>query len=111
MQKSYSNDLDSWYGRKERKAMHISRRQALALLANLPLVALGISSCDGSGSPTTTSSTNNMILNVGQISNSIAYFPFYVADQQGFFKKEGLSMPTRPLLGTGAKVATAVESG
>jgi NitT/TauT family transport system substrate-binding protein len=51
-----------------------------------------------------------MTLNVGQISNSIAYFPFYVADQQGFFKKEGLSMPTRPLLGTGAKVATAVES-
>lgn len=91
--------------------MYISRRQSLALLANLPLIAFGISSCSGAGSTTTTNSTNNMTLNVGQISNSIAYFPFYVADQQGFFKKEGLSMPTRPLLGTGAKVATAVESG
>ncbi|QBD83795.1 ABC transporter substrate-binding protein [Ktedonosporobacter rubrisoli] len=70
---------------------------------------MGISSCDNPGSPA--KPTNTMSLKVGQISTSVAYFPFYVADQQGFFKKEGLTIGPRPLLGTGAKVAAAVESG
>lgn len=88
--------------------MYLTRRQSLSLLASIPLAGLGISAC---GSSTPSTSTNSMSLNVGQISNSIAYFPFYVADQQGFFKKEGLQMGPRPLLGTGAKLAAAVESG
>ncbi|HLI91565.1 MAG TPA: ABC transporter substrate-binding protein [Ktedonobacteraceae bacterium] len=90
--------------------MDLTRRQTLSLLASLPLASFGIAACGGSSTPSS-SSGNNMTLRVGQISKSIAYFPFFVADQQGFFKKEGLSMGPRPLLGTGAKLAAAVESG
>ncbi len=88
--------------------MLLTRRQSLSLLVSSPLVGLGIAGC---GSTSNTHSTNDMTLKVGQISTSIAFFPFYIADQEGFFKKEGLTIGPRPLLGSGAKVATAVESG
>ncbi|MBV9230440.1 MAG: ABC transporter substrate-binding protein [Chloroflexi bacterium] len=60
--------------------------------------------------PSTTSS-NPMTLNVGQISDGIAYFPLYIAEQEGFFKDEGITLGNRPRLGTGAKVATALRAG
>jgi NitT/TauT family transport system substrate-binding protein len=94
--------------------MHISSRSFLPLLVCWLVVGLSVASCGGAGT-TTTSSTNNssssMTLNVGQISDSVAFFPFYVAEQQGYFKDEGLTLGSRPRLGTGAKVATALEAG
>lgn len=53
----------------------------------------------------------SMTLKVGQISDSIAFFPIYVAKQQGFFKQHDLQVGDIPLLGTGAKLAAALQSG
>jgi ABC-type nitrate/sulfonate/bicarbonate transport system substrate-binding protein len=52
-----------------------------------------------------------MTLNVGQTSNSAAFFPLFVAESQGYFKQEGLTLGERPRLGTGAKLAAALQSG
>jgi len=52
-----------------------------------------------------------MTLKVGQISDSIAFFPIFVARQQGFFKQHDLQVGDIPLLGTGAKLAAALQSG
>lgn len=52
-----------------------------------------------------------LTLKVGQISDSIAFFPIFVARQQGFFKQRGLEVGDIPLLGTGAKLAAALQSG
>ncbi|GAB2506787.1 ABC transporter substrate-binding protein [Nocardiopsis aegyptia] len=51
------------------------------------------------------------VLNVGQISNSVAFFPLYVAEQEGYFTEEGVELGERPRLGTGAKLAAALTSG
>jgi ABC-type nitrate/sulfonate/bicarbonate transport system substrate-binding protein len=53
----------------------------------------------------------SMTINVGQISDSIAFFPIFVARQQGFFAKHDLGVGDIPLLGTGAKLAAALQSG
>ncbi|MEU4888719.1 MULTISPECIES: ABC transporter substrate-binding protein [Streptomyces] len=50
-------------------------------------------------------------LSIGQISDSVAFFPLFIAEKRGFFKDEGLSLGDRPRLGTGAKVAAALKSG
>lgn len=52
-----------------------------------------------------------MTLQVGQISDSIAFFPIFVAKKQGFFAKHDLQVGDIPLLGTGAKLAAALQSG
>ncbi|GAA3125296.1 ABC transporter substrate-binding protein [Nonomuraea salmonea] len=57
------------------------------------------------------STTPPGVLNVGQISNSLAFFPLFVAEQQGYFTEEGVKLGERPRLGTGAKVAAALKSG
>ncbi|WP_165423698.1 ABC transporter substrate-binding protein [Ktedonosporobacter rubrisoli] len=53
-----------------------------------------------------------MTLNVGQTSSAVGYFPLYVALQKQYFKAQGLTLnPTvPPVLGTGAKMAAAIES-
>lgn len=50
-------------------------------------------------------------LNVGQISDSVAFFPLFVAEEQGFFEEENVTLGERPRLGTGAKLAAALKSG
>ncbi len=89
--------------------MHLSIRTSLSLLTCLFLVGLSITSCGGSG---TTSPTDNMTLKVGQITNAIPFFPFYVALQENFFKAQGLTLnPSTPTsMGSGAKLSTAVEA-
>jgi NitT/TauT family transport system substrate-binding protein len=87
--------------------MHISMRSLWSFLACCLLVGLSLASCGGSNA----TPGNSMALNVGQISDSVAFFPFFVAEQQGFFKKEGVTLGSRPRLGTGAKVATALSAG
>jgi NitT/TauT family transport system substrate-binding protein len=89
--------------------MSFSSRSFLPLLACWLIVGLSVVSCGGSG--TTGPTSNSMTLNVGQISDSVAFFPFYVAEQQGYFKDQGLTLGSRPRLGTGAKVATALVAG
>ena len=57
------------------------------------------------------STTPAGVLNVGQTSNSVAFFPLFVAEKNGYFTDEGITLGDRPRLGTGAKLAAAVKSG
>src|ERR671933_2970577 len=93
--------------RKERRHMRVSRYKLLPLLASLLLVSLGIAGCGeapGTSNTGSSSSGGAMKLNVGQISDSIAFFPFYVAERRGDFKDEGVTLGDRPRLGTGGKL-------
>jgi len=88
------------------------RRQAGAILSGglLGGLLLGVlAGCGTGGSGSTTTAPMN--LNVGRISNSVAFYPFYVAQQKGFFKDEGLTIGSTPVLGTGAKEAAALDAG
>ncbi|QTX04530.1 ABC transporter substrate-binding protein [Agromyces archimandritae] len=90
---------------------HRPRRRLPRLAAALALtgaVALAASACAGGGSEQADASDP---LDVGQISDSIAFFPLFVAEQQGFFDDEGVELGERPRLGTGAKLAAALTSG
>lgn len=81
-----------------------SRRAVLKGLVAAP-AALAV------GCAQRTSTTPAGVLNVGQISNSVAFFPLFIAEQNGYFAAEGITLGDRPRLGTGAKVAAALKSG
>lgn len=74
---------------------------------------LAAAGCAGQDTPGSAASagSSDMTLNVGQISDSVAFFPLFVAEENGYFEDEGLTMGERPRLGTGAKVAAALQSG
>ncbi|QFG20788.1 ABC transporter substrate-binding protein [Actinomadura sp. WMMB 499] len=76
------------------------------LLAALLVLVLAVAGCANR-----TSTTPPGTLNVGQISNSIAFFPLFIAEKKGYFAQEGVELGDRPRLGTGAKVAAALKSG
>ncbi|MGO3650428.1 ABC transporter substrate-binding protein [Agrococcus casei] len=78
---------------------------AVAAALGLTVAASGCSSDGGDGGD------GLGTLNVGQISDSIAFFPLYVAEENGYFEDEGLTLGERPRLGTGAKLAAALQSG
>ncbi|PXY22227.1 ABC transporter substrate-binding protein [Prauserella muralis] len=80
-----------------------SRRSVLKGLAAGPLLAAGCA--------TRHSTTPPGVLNIGQISNSVAFLPLFIAEHEGFFTDAGLTLGERPRLGTGAKVAAALKSG
>ncbi|WP_165423329.1 ABC transporter substrate-binding protein [Ktedonosporobacter rubrisoli] len=75
------------------------------------MVALSVAACGGAPS-TPSGSVPNMTLRVAQNTNSISFFPFYVAEQKQFFTKEGVTLDPSPpsLLGTGPKLTAALES-
>ena len=82
-----------------------------ALLAGTVLAA---AAC-GSSAPASGGSgaTTKLTLNYGQVSNSIAFFPVFVAQHQGYFAAEHVTVGPNPfpVLGTGAKVAAALAGG
>ncbi|TNC27394.1 ABC transporter substrate-binding protein [Amycolatopsis alkalitolerans] len=80
------------------------RRTILKAFSAAPLLL-------AAGCATRESTTPPGVLNVGQISNSVAFLPLFIAEKQGYFKAEGLTLGARPELGTGAKVAAALKSG
>src|SRR5690606_20544371 len=86
-----------------------TRRHLLRGALALPLGAAGLSlaacanNSDAAADP-------DAPLNVGQISNSIAFFPLHVAESKGFFEDEGVTLGERPRLGTGATLAAALTS-
>jgi NitT/TauT family transport system substrate-binding protein len=80
-----------------------SRRTVLKAFATTPLL---LTAC-----ATRYSTTPPGVLNVGQISNSVAFFPLFVAEEKGYFAAEGVQLGERPRLGTGAKVAAALKGG
>jgi NitT/TauT family transport system substrate-binding protein len=79
------------------------RRTLLKAFAATPLLLAGCA--------TRYSTTPPGVLNVGQISNSVAFFPLFVAEEKGYFAVEGVQLGERPRLGTGAKVAAALKGG
>lgn len=89
--------------------MHLSFHRPVLLLACLLLVGLSIASCGGSATP---SPTTSMTLKVGTITDAVPFFPFYVAREKNFFKAQGLTLDPAvpPLLGSGAKLSTAIEA-
>ncbi|MFL6118820.1 ABC transporter substrate-binding protein [Actinophytocola sp.] len=82
-----------------------SRRTVLTGLLAAPF-ALAAAGCAQRESTTPAG-----VLNVGQISDSVAFFPLFVAEKKGYFTDEGITLGDRPRLGTGAKVAAALKSG
>lgn len=84
-------------------------RRVSAIVAAAGLLAAA--SCGSGDQKESSSDSGKMTLKVGQISNSVAFFPLYVAEQKGFFEKEGVQVGKRPRLGTGSKLAAALTSG
>ncbi|ASR35870.1 nitrate ABC transporter substrate-binding protein [Prauserella marina] len=87
-------------------AERIARRSVLKGLVAAPLLGTALAGC-----ATRHSTTPAGTLNIGQISDSVAFLPLYIAETKGFFTEEGLTLGERPRLGTGAKVAAALKSG
>ena len=86
---------------------HMERRTLLKSLAAAPLLSAPVlAGCANRGSDTPEGT-----LNIGQISDSVAFFPLFIAEENGYFKDEGITVGERPRLGTGAKVAAALKSG
>ena len=86
-----------------------TRRLAVVALAAFGVILSGCADNGSSSKPTT--GADAMTLNVGQTSNSVAFFPLFVAEDQGYFKAEGLALGDRPRMGTGAKLAAALQAG
>jgi NitT/TauT family transport system substrate-binding protein len=87
--------------------MRLSIRHSFSLFACLLLVGLSLASCGS-----TVNASNDMTLKVAQVTNAITFFPMYIAEKEGYFKSQGLTFDpaTPPLLLSGSKVATAVET-
>jgi ABC-type nitrate/sulfonate/bicarbonate transport system substrate-binding protein len=78
----------------------ISRQHALGLLGAATATAV---------LPTAVRAAGLQPLSVGQIGNSVAFFPNFVAQKQGFFKDGGLDVTITPFA-SGTLVGTAVTS-
>jgi NitT/TauT family transport system substrate-binding protein len=90
--------------------MDFFQRPCSGSIACVLLLALSLVGCGG---PATSSTDNSsMTLKVAQVTKSISSFPMYVAEQEGFFKAQGLTLipDPPPLLSSGSKVSAAVES-
>ena len=83
-----------------------ARRGLAAATTALVLLAATVTGCAQHGS-----TSKQGTVTVGQVSNSAAFFPIYVAQQKGYFSQAGVKVGTPTILGTGAKVAAAVKSG
>jgi ABC-type nitrate/sulfonate/bicarbonate transport system substrate-binding protein len=78
----------------------ISRQHALGLLGGAAVA---------SALPTVARAAAPEAVSVGQIGNSVAFFPNFVAEKQGFFKDAGLNV-TITQFASGTLVGTAVTS-
>jgi NitT/TauT family transport system substrate-binding protein len=91
-----------------------SHRPLSAVLAATALVAAACASSPSSSPAAGGASTApQLTLNYGQVSNSIAFFPVFIAQHNGYFAAEHLTVGPNPfpVLGTGAKVAAALAGG
>ncbi len=87
-------------------ATNTRRKRVPVALSALAVLALAASGCADRGSDSAEG-----VLNVGQISDSVAFFALHVAEERGYFEEEGVELGERPRLETGAKVAAALQSG
>jgi len=89
-----------------------SKRRSFALLTPV-LAALLVAGCASSPSSAPAGNASNLTLNYGQVSNSMAFFSVFIAEHEGYFAAEHLTVGPTPftILGTGAKVAAALAGG
>lgn len=92
--------------------MRFSFQHWVSFLTSLLLIGLSLVSC---GNPGTTSSSDSMTLSFAQDTTTASFFTLYVAQQENFFKAQGLTLnpaPSTPraVLGNGTKVTAAIES-
>ncbi|MCI3275305.1 ABC transporter substrate-binding protein [Streptomyces cylindrosporus] len=87
--------------------VEMNRRQLVKGLLATGAVALAGTGCGGESAGATAVGK----LSVGQVSQSIAFFPLFVATKKGYFKDEGVAFDDPPVLGNGSKVAAALKSG
>jgi len=87
--------------------MKLFLREHVSFFVCLLLVGVALAGCGGAPS-----SAENMTLSVGQITDDVPFFPFYVARQENFFKAQGLTLnpAAAPSLNSGSKLATAIEA-
>jgi ABC-type nitrate/sulfonate/bicarbonate transport system substrate-binding protein len=81
---------------------HPSRRRFLGTAAALSGLVLTDACADRGGS------SDPMTLNIGQVSNSVAFLPLFIAKQEGYFNQQGVKIGAQTILGTGAKVSAAL---
>lgn len=74
------------------------------------MIALLASACGGTSS-SDNDSDGPLELRVVQSSKSVAYFPLFVAAEEGFFADEGLDVGEPTVLGGDSKVAAALAGG
>ncbi|HEY3994275.1 MAG TPA: ABC transporter substrate-binding protein, partial [Ktedonobacteraceae bacterium] len=95
--------------------MFVVRQRRPFLFTAFLLLCLSLAACGGGGSttqtPGSTPTQGPTTLSVCQINKSINFFPFFVAQQKGYFKAQGLSIANPPLLQVGSKVVDGVEGG
>lgn len=83
-----------------------ARRGVAAAIMSVAMLAFTVAGCANHGS-----TSKQGTLTVGQVSNSVAFFPIFIAQQKGYFAQDGVKVDKPTILGTGAKVAAAVKSG
>jgi ABC-type nitrate/sulfonate/bicarbonate transport system substrate-binding protein len=83
--------------------------QSFSLHLPTPGGQSGAASCASKGTPL--SASNPEELKVCVLNKSINFFSFYVAQQEGYFKSEGLTITTSAPMQVGSKVVAGVESG
>lgn len=93
--------------------MYLFVRCRPLFVACLLFLCLGVAACGSAPTSTTSgkSTSKDMTLTVCQGSNSITFFPFYVAQKQGYFKAQGLNIGNPSILQVGSKVVAAVQAG
>lgn len=84
--------------------------QMKSTLARAAVALLGVSMLVA-GCNSQTTSHGGMSLRIVQSSTSVAFFPLFVADQEGFYKQQGLKVGKPVIVGGDSKVAAALAGG
>jgi NitT/TauT family transport system substrate-binding protein len=80
-------------------------------IAAVLAVTAGLAGCAGGGTNTAEQEDGSYVLKYMQASDSFAYLPFFVAQNEGYFKDENVTIDRQPNVGVSAQAAQAVVTG